>query len=211
MVRLAWHATGERFFETGTDRGVLYLEDTPGVPWVGLVSVEETSESTTVEEYYLDGRKRLNYAINSDFKAKLEAYASPREFDVCDGILSLARGLYATQQQRVPFGLSYRTSVGNDTQGVNHAYKLHLVYNALASPPTRGYKTANNKPAPITLSWGIQTTPELSTSYRPSAHFTIDTRRMSPEDLILLEDKLYGTETTDPELPSPAALLDLIT
>jgi hypothetical protein len=211
MSRLSWGATGERIFEVGTDRGVLYLPDTPGVPWVGLISVEETSSGDPVEEYYLDGQKRLNHVPGTEFKAKLEAYAAPREFDVCDGVLSLAKGLYATQQSRSRFSLCYRTRVGNDLSGSKHSYKLHFVYNALTGPPSRNYKTASKKPTPLTLTWDIQTIPEMSTVHRPSAHYTVDARYLAEAKLQMLEDLIYGTETTDPELPTPAMLIDLTT
>lgn len=210
MTRLIWDGTSEKYYETGTDRGVLYLEDTPGVPWVGLISVEQTDDGGTLEEYYLDGVKRLNHVMATDFKGKLTAYSAPRAFEVCEGVSMVSKGLYATQQPKSYFSLTYRTMIGNDVDGMNHAYKIHLIYNALASTPDRGFTTLSDKPKPISLSWNIEALPELATTYRPTAHFVIDSRRMSSTNLQLLEDKLYGTDTTDPELPTPAAIISLL-
>lgn len=211
MTRLQWDQVSERFFETGVDRGVLYLPESAGVPWPGLISVEAGGDATTVESYYQDGVKYLDHVLRYDFQAKLEAFSAPPEFNACDGVVPIHRGLYATNQFRSDFGLSWRTGVGNDVDGVDHSYKIHLVYNAMAVTPSRAHKTLSRTPSPSKLTWEIQTIPELSTTHLPTAHYIISAKSLDESTLTALEDKLYGTDTTDPELPTPAALVSLIT
>lgn len=202
MTRLTWGASGLRYFETGVDRGVLYLPGKDGVPWNGLKSVAEAPSGGEPRPYYIDGIKYLNVASAEEFIATLEAFSSPPEFAICDGTLSLHNGLFVTQQPRSQFGLAYRTLVGNDIQGVDHGYKIHLVYNALAAPSQRSNQTVGTGVQPLSLSWQITTTPPRMTGVKPTAHFVIDSR-LTPKRLMdAIEDILYGTVDDAARMPS---------
>lgn len=209
MTRVVWGNVGERYYETGADRGVLYVGDTPGVGWNGLTSVSESPTGGDPRPYYVDGFKYSNLAAAEEFEATLTAFSSPAEFAPCDGTGQIANGLFITQQPRRPFGLSYRTLVGNDTQSTDHGYKVHLVYNALAKPSTRANATVSDSPDPSKLSWGITAQPPRLTGYRPSAHLVIDSRDADPEVLATLEDLLYGVEFIDPRLPTQQEIITL--
>ena len=209
MAVLVWGNVGERYFETGVDRGVLFPKTGPGVAWNGLVSVSEAPTGGEPRPYYLDGFKYLNLATAEEFAATIDAFSSPTEFDKCDGTASIHNGLFITQQPRESFGLSYRTRVGNDTDGADFGYKIHLVYNALAAPSTRTNSTLNDSPAPITFSWGITTAPPPITGFKPSAHFVIDSRKTPASVLSLIEGVLYGSASSNPRLPDVEELMDL--
>lgn len=201
MVRLVWDAHGERYFEGGADRGVLYVSGKPGVPWNGLKAVNETSVESEAKPFYLEGYKYLNLAAAGEFAATIEAFYSPGEFDLCDGTAPVYNGLAATQQPRKKFGLSYRTLVGNDFDGIDHAYKIHLVYNALATPSPRNNQTLGGAITPMDFQWNLTTQPPLRPNIRPTAHFVIDSRETPPELLAQIENILYGSS------PGPAARL----
>lgn len=209
MATLVWGAVGERVYETGADRGVLYVGSNPGVAWSGLRAVKESPSGGEPTPYYLDGFKYLNVSAAEEFKASIEAYSAPREFDQCDGTVALAQGLFATQQPRVPFGFSYRTMVGNDVEGVEHGYKIHLVYGAMASPATRDNSTINASPEPINFNWAIETVPPMATGYKPTAHFVVDSR-LTPEPIMRdIEDIIYGTPTTPPTLIDIPTIMEM--
>jgi hypothetical protein len=157
----------------------------------------------------VDGFKYVNLLAAEEFEVTVEAFSSPLQFAACDGTVELYNGLSITQQKRKSFGLSYRTKVGNDTQGVDMGYKLHLVYNALASPTDRALMTTKESPEPTILSWDVTTTPPALTGRKPAAHFVIDSRRANPTVLTNLENILYGTGAVNPALPTPTALLAL--
>jgi hypothetical protein len=210
MAKLIWGADGERFFEAGVDRGALYVPGLPGVAWNGLKAVKESPSGGDPQPYYIDGLKYANIAAAEEFNASLEAFSSPPEFAVCDGNVRLAAGLIATQQPRKAFGLSYRTRIGNDLLGTNLGYKIHLVYNALASPTSRENSSMSNSISPMDLSWDISTRPPRAMGYKPTAHFVIDTRDLSAYKLRALEKMLYGDETTTPTLPSQADIIALL-
>lgn len=207
MTRLNWNAFGERFYEIGVDRGVLYIPSQPGVAWTGLISVVEKPIGAEERSYYIDGVKYLNLRSSEEFAATIEAYGSPEEFSVCDGEVAIHTGLIATQQKRVSFGMSYRTRLGNDVEGMDHAYKIHLIYNALAAPPQRNNTTLGNTADPLQLSWAVSTLPPPIMGYRRTAHLIIDSRTSSPTVLTEVEDLLYGTASTAPELPTPDELI----
>lgn len=209
MPRLSWDAVGQRFYETGVDRGVLYVEANPGVAWTGLTSVSESSSGGEAKAYYIDGVKYLNISSAEEFEATLEAFASPSEFGPCDGTVSVQNGLFVTQQPRKSFGLSYRTKIGNDTDGTDHGYKIHLVYNALAAPSDRANKTMGDSTDPLGLSWTITTLSPVVTGFKPTAHFVIDSRFTPTEILIEVEDTLYGNDANAPRQPPAQELTDI--
>jgi len=211
MSKLVWGAAGTRIFEAGVDRGVLYVPGLAGVPWNGLKSVNEAPDGGDPQPFYLDGMKYANISSEEDFSATLEAFSSPPEFAVCDGSKQLAAGLFATQQPRQSFGLSYRTRVGNDIKGLDLGYKIHLVYNAMASAAGRDNNTTSRSIDPTNLSWGISTRPPVVTGYRPTAHLVIHTKDVDPAKLEALEVALYGDLTTTPSLPTQAEVAALLT
>lgn len=202
MTRLTWGAIGERYFETGVDRGVLYVGSEEGVPWNGLVSVSESPTGGDAQPFYIDGVKYLDHKASEEFEATIEAYTYPDEFSVCDGTASVSNGLFATQQKRKPFGLCYRTRVGNDVDGIDHAYKLHLVYNAKVAPSSRASTTVSESIAPDNFSWAITTTPPFIRGHRPTAHFVIDSRETTAHLMSRIEDVLYGTADEAARLPT---------
>lgn len=201
MTRLNWGAAGERFFETGVDHGVLFVGNSPGVPWSGLVSVNEAPSGADVTPYYIDGVKYLNDQASEEFEATIEAYTYPDEFEQCDGTIPVMNGLSGTQQKRKPFGLSYRTKVGNDVEGLKHGYKIHLVYNATAQPSPRTNKSLGDTIEPNNFSWAITTIPAAFKGFRPLSHFVVDSRDTPREVLLRLEEILYGSDTETSRLP----------
>lgn len=210
MAAIEWNQQGQRFFETGLDRGVLYPRQTHGVPWLGLVSVSESVSGGESESYYFDGVKYLDFIAAEDFSATIEAYSTPPEFAGCDGTKILSPGLMVTQQPRYPFGFSFRTLIGNDTLGTDYGYKLHLVYNATASPSSMTHQTISENVSPNTRQWKIDTVPPLTTIYKPTAHFVIDSTLVDPDKLTTLEDHIYGNYQQDPELPTQSEVIAML-
>lgn len=206
MTRMDWTAIGERFYESGVDRGVLYVGTDDGVPWVGLISVNELNSTAERKAYYLDGVNYLNRLIPGEFEATIEAYTYPEEFRQCDGTLTVGNGLFITQQRRKSFGLSYRTRIGNDTMGLDYAYKIHIVYNASAKPSDHDHRTLTEAASAFNFSWAISTKPAVLSNLVPSAHFIIDSRE-TPEALLgVIEDILYGSTSSNPRLPDAGEL-----
>lgn len=209
MTRVTWHDPGSHMVEGGVDQGVLYVEGAYGVPWNGLTQVTEKPTGADVTAYYLDGQKYYTGMSSEEFSGTIEAYYSPPEFDACDGSLTLGLGLYARQQRRKSFGMSYRTLIGNDTEGQDYGYKLHLIYNALASPSQHSYTSISQTFEPATLSWDVTATEILVPGGAPTAHIIIDMTEAHPELRIAVEDILYGTDTDQPRLPLPEELIEL--
>lgn len=214
MARLVWDKTGERFYETGVKNGVLYPVVNgaypKGVVWNGLTSVSESPSGADANAIYADDIKYLELRAAEEFGATVEAYTYPDEFAVCDGSASVAEGVTIGQQARQPFGLCYRTVLGNDNQRDEYGYKLHLIYNATASPSERSYQTINDSPEAITFSWEMTTTPVAVTGYKPTACMIIDSTKADPAKLAALEDILYGTAETEARLPLPDEVITLM-
>lgn len=209
MPRLTWDAYGTRFFESGVDRGVLYTTDDPGVSWSGLVSVAESPSGGESRAFYQEGIKYLNIAAAEEYEATINALSAPREFDPCDGTVHIQNGLYVTQQRRQPFSFSYRTMIGNDADGADHAYKIHLVYNALAAPSQATRNSRGSTADPSVFSWSVTTLPPPITGYRRTSHLVIDSRYADPTILSDFEDVIYGTEADFPSLPLPNDVIEL--
>lgn len=210
MAQLSWDSIGERFYEIGVDRGVLYVNDV-GYAWNGLVSIDEAPTGGDPTPFYYDGEKYLNLAAREEFEATINAYYSPEQFDQCDGILPAATGLFATQQRRKPFGLSYRTKIGSDTDGHDHGYKIHIVYNALVAPTQRTRSSISDDIDIPVLSWPITTKPVPVPGMMRTAHFVIDSTEAGPIAMSSLEDLLYGDDLADAVLPTVQQLLDIFT
>ena len=219
MVKLAWDQTGERFYETGVDHGVLYIPNgagvyNNGVAWNGLTTVTESPSGAEPNAQYADNIKYLNLISAEEFNATIEAFTYPDEFAQFDGLGVPTPGVMIGQQRRRSFGFSYRTKIGNDVEGDDLGYKLHLVYGAQASPSEKGYNTINDSPEAIAFSWEISTTPVAvgnvgGIDYKPTSILTIDSTKVDADALAALEDLLYGTPGTDPQLPLPGTVIAL--
>lgn len=216
MSKIVWDEVGERFYETGVKNGVLYPQDSmgaypKGVAWNGLTAVNENPSGADANDIYADDDLYLTLRGKEIFGATIEAYTYPDEFGVCDGSAELAQGITIGQQTRKAFGLCYRTAIGNDVDGVDHGYKLHLIYGATASPSSKNYQTINDNPEAMTLSWEIKTTPIKVTGHKPTACLTIDSTKVAAGVMKKIEDKLYGTESGEATLPTPDEILALVT
>lgn len=214
MTALQWDLTGEHFFETGVDHGVLYKPDvsgdyTTGFAWNGLTAVNEAPEGGEANPQYADNIKYLNLYSLEEWKGTIEAFTYPDEFAECDGSLEPEVGVTVGQQTRKSFGFSYRTRFGNDVDGVDLGYKLHLVYGCTAAPSEKNYQTINDSPEAATLSWEVYSVPVQWAGGKPTSTLVINSTRVDPTDLANLEDFLYGTIGTDPSLPDPDAVLAL--
>ena len=208
MPKLTWDNTGERIFETGVKQGVLYPIQSDGryskgVAWNGLTAVTESPSGAEATPLYADDIKYLNLLSNEEFGATIEAYTYPDEFAECDGSAELATGVMIGQQKRKVFGLCYRTAIGNDVDGNDHGYKLHLIYGCLAAPSEKAYSTINDNPEAITFSWEVTTTPVNVEGFKPTSQITIDSTKADPTKLAALEAILYGSAEIEARLPLP--------
>lgn len=212
---LVWDDSGNQIYETGTDRGVLYVMNSSGaypegVAWDGLRSVTESPSGAEETALWANNHKYGSLYSAEEFSFTIGAYTSPEEFDVCDGTVSIATGVTAGQQSRKKFGMSYRTLIGNDVDGTDHGYKIHLVYGATASPSERSHSTVNESPEAEELSWECKTVPVAVANLKPTSHIVIDSTKADATKLAALEAKLYGTGGTGgatPYLPLPAEVI----
>ena len=218
MAKIEWDKTGERLYETGVKNGVLYVQEgsayPKGVAWNGLTAVTESPSGAEATPLYADDIKYLNLISTEEFGATIEAYTYPDEFAACDGSAALVDGVMIGQQARKTFGLCYRTTIGNDTNGNDYGYKLHIIYGALAAPSEKAYATINDSPEAITFSWEVTTTPVNVTGAKPTASITIDSTKADPTKLAALEDILYGKNGepgNEPRLPLPDEIKTLMT
>jgi hypothetical protein len=202
MATIVWDQIGERIYQSGVDRGVLYLHNGPAVPWNGLISIEE-SESPELKSFYQDGVKYLDNLSTEDFIGKLTAFTYPDEFDEVNGVAVVASGLSYHNQPAKSFNLAYRTRVGNDIEGIDFGYKIHILYNVIANPDNVVFSTIQGSEVGlISFGWTLTGTPPRIEKLRPTAHISIDSRKTPPDILTIVENKLYGTATSDPSLPS---------
>lgn len=222
MPKLKWDQVGARRYETGVSQGVLYVQNSDGtykngVVWNGLTGVTESPSGADATDFWADNIKYASVRATETFGATIEAYTYPDEFEECDGsaTLSTYTGIKIGQQSRTPFGLCYRTEIGNDANP-NAGYLIHIIYNATAAPSERAYTTINDSPDAITFSWELNTTPIPVTNYKPTANLIIDSTKVTSAQLTALENKLYGTDGegqatgTQPTLPTPADIITLL-
>lgn len=208
MTALTWDKIGERVYQTGVDHGVLFLHGQSGVVWNGLIDVEESSASE-IKAYHLDGVKYLEVMSPTDFAGKLKAFTYPDEFDTVNGIGHVNEGFSLYDQPHKSFNLSYRTRIGNDIDGLDHGYKIHILYNVLAKPEVFSFDTLKESAVtPIEFTWGLTGTPAKLDGFRPTVHISIDSTKTDPIILELIENQLYGTEFSDASLPTILQLAD---
>lgn len=215
MARLIWDEVGQRFFETGVKNGVLYVQDNDGsykngVVWNGLTAVTESPSGAEETPLYADDVKYLTLRSAEEFGATVEAYTYPEEFEQCDGSASIAAGVTIGQQARRAFGLCYRTSVGNDIQGQNFSYKLHLIYGCTVAPSEKSYSTINDNPEAITFSWELSTVPVPVDGFSPTASLVIDASKVDEGKMQLLEDALFGDEQNEAKLLLPNEIMEML-
>ena len=217
MSKLVWDKTGEHYYETGVKNGVLYIPTegvySKGVAWNGLTAVTESPSGAEATALYADDMKYLSLYSAEEFGATIEAYTYPDEFAQCDGSAELTKGVSIGQQTRKTFGLCYRTTVGNDTDGNDYGYKLHMIYGCMASPSEKAYNTINDSPEAITFSWEVTTTPVSVAGFKPTASITIDSTKADPTKLAALEDILYGKDGepgSEARLPLPDEIKTLM-
>ena len=214
MPKLVWDQAGQKLYENGVDQGVLFVQAAngtyqSGVAWNGLTAVNQSPSGGDANPLYADNIKYLDLRSAEDFGATVEAYTYPDEFAVCDGSAEIAPGVMAGQQARRSFGFSYRTLIGNDTEGDAHGYKIHIIYNATVSPSEKSYGTVNDSPDAINFSWELTTTPISVTGFKPTAHIEIDSTKVDSAKLTTLENLLYGTENAESTLPLPDRLVEI--
>lgn len=213
MSKLKWDQSGERTYETGVSKGVLYPQAAgaypKGVAWNGLTGVTESPSGAEATPFYADNTKYINLMSAEEFGATVEAYTYPDEFAACNGEASLVDGVTIGQQKRTPFGMSYQTKVGND-QDPEAGYKIHLIYGALAAPSEKAYATVNDSPEAITFSWELTTTPVEVEGFKPTATLVIDSTKVDAEKLAALEAVLYGSESEEARLPLPDEVKTLV-
>ena len=214
MAKLVWDKIGERFFETGVNKGVLYPQSADGaypkgVAWNGLTAVTESPSGAEATPLYADNIKYLNLMSAEEFGATVEAYTYPEEFAICNGEVALTEGVTIGQQKRTAFGMAYQTKVGNDVDS-ELGYKIHLIYGALAAPSEKAYATVNDSPEAITFSWEVSTTPVEVEGFKPTATLVVDSTKVDAEKLAALEAVLYGSESEEARLPLPSEVLKII-
>lgn len=211
MTVIVWDRVGDRVFETGVDCGVFYPPSGDGVPWNGLISVNHTPSGGDPKARFIDGYKFQNRSRPAEYAATIEAYTYPPEFEVCNGLAPVANGLSVGFQQRRAFGLSYRTKIGNDEAGENLGYKIHLVYNALASPSSQNYGTMGDNPEALSFNWNLTTKPIKISGRKAASYMVVDTTKTPAPLLTSFYNILYGSSSTQPRLPQPSELVTLFT
>lgn len=214
MSKLVWDQTGERWYETGVDRGVVYPlvggVYPAGAAWNGLISVTKSPSGAEATALYANNRKYANLISAEELSFSIEAYTYPDEFAICNGEAEVVAGVYAGQQKRTPFGFSYRTMIGNDTDGTKAGYKISLIYGAYAGPSEDADTTINDSPEAKTMSWECTTTPVDMTGFEPTAILEIDSTKVDAEKLAALEAVLYGSADTEARLPLPDEVATLV-
>ena len=215
MAKLVWDEVGSRFFETGVKNGVLFVQNEDGsyengVVWNGLTAVTESPSGAEATPLYADDMKYVVLYSAEEFGATVEAYTYPEEFEACDGSVQLAEGVVIGQQKRKSFGLVYKTAVGNDVQGQDLGYKIHIIYGAKAAPSERAYATINDNPEAITFSWELSTVAVPVEGFRPTSTVVIDSTKVQAEQLALLEEALFGSETEESKLPLPNEIMEML-
>lgn len=215
MAKLVFDAVGSRFFETGVKNGVLFVQGADGeyengVVWNGLTAVTESPSGAEATPLYADDMKYVVLYSTEEFGATIEAYTYPEEFEQCDGSAQLGAGITIGQQQRKSFGLVYKTVIGNDVQGQELGYKIHIIYGAKAAPSEKAFATINDSPEAVTFSWEVSTVPVPVEGHRPTSTLVIDSTKVDAEKLAAIEAKLFGSESEESTLPLPDEIAEML-
>lgn len=214
MPKIEWDNSGEKLYEAGVDHGVLYQIDdegkyVDGEPWNGLTTVTQSPSGAEANDSYADNIKYMTILSAEEYGGTIEAYTYPESFGQNDGTVALVKGVHVGQQARKPFGMSYRTKIGNDIDGQDHGYKLHLQYGMLASPSEKSYSSINDSPEGINFSWEFTSTPVNVPDHRPTSLITIESTKVNKEKLADLETILYGSETAKARMPLPSEIIEI--
>lgn len=215
MSKLEWDKIGERFYETGVEKTVLYLISqsatySKGVAWSGVTGIDENPSGAETSPVYADNKKYLNLVSAEEYAATLKAYTYPDEFGECDGSAEIVKGVRIGQQPRKMFGLCYQSKKGNDVKKTEYGYIIHFIYGAQAAPSSKSHNTINDSPEATEMSWEISTTPVDVEGHSPTATLEIDSTKCDPEKLAALEDIIYGTEETEARLPLPNEIMEIV-
>ena len=215
MAKLIFDEVGTRFYETGVSKGVLFVQDDTGaypkgVAWNGITAANESPTGAEANDQYADNMKYLSLTGAENFEGTIEAFSSPEEFDVCDGMVEIAKGVKAHQQNRKSFGFAYQSIIGNDIKQNEYGTKLHLLYGCKAAPTERAHSTVNDSPEPANPSWSITSTPVDVPGHRPTSVLTVNSTKVTPEKWKALIDAIYGTDAAEPYLPTPAQVIQLM-
>ena len=215
MAKLVFDEVGKRIYETGVSKGVLFVQDETGaypkgVAWNGLTAVNESPSGAEANDQYADNMKYLSLTGAENFEGTIESFSSPAEFDFCDGMAEIAKGVKAHQQNRKSFGFAYQSIIGNDIKQNEYGTKLHLWYGCKAAPTERSHSTVNDSPEPANPSWSITSTPVDVPGHRPTSVLTVDSTKATPEKWKALIDAIYGTDSSEPYLPTPAQVIQLM-
>jgi hypothetical protein len=210
VARVEWDQVGQRIFETGLDRGVFYKENGVGYVWNGLTGVDEQRSGSSVVSYYYDGVKTLDVVSIGDYAGRVDAITYPPEFEPFDGMVEADEGLIFDQQMPRTFDLTYRTLIGNDTEGLDHGYKIHILYNLTAVPTNKSHRSVGANVEPSSLSWDVSSVPVVVPGYYPVSHVIVDSRKVSPAALEAIENILYGSPGVTPAVPQPDQLFALM-
>lgn len=221
MTILTWDQTGERIYETGTSKGVLHVKNDlgvngDGVAWNGLVSVKQAPDGAEATDLFADNQKYVSMRSAENFKGSIDAFTWPEEFNACDGVVEVVAGAYVGQQTRYPFDLTYETLLGNDTKDLDYGRKIHFIWGAKVSPSNKDYETVNNDPNALTFSWEFETTPVPidklvnGKKLKPTSYMVVDSTTLTAAQLTKIEEMIYGTEKTQPKMPTPTELITLL-
>lgn len=215
MAKLVFDELGKRFYETGVSNAVLFPQADDGtypkgIAWNGITAANESPSGAESNDQYADNIVYLSLTGAEKFEGTIEAFSSPAEFDECDGMKEISKGLTVSQQTRKPFGFAYKSILGNDIKGNDYGYKLHIWYGCKAAPSERSHSTVNDSPEPQNPSWSISSTPVAVPGAKPSSVLTFNSTTTPADKLKKIEDILYGTEAADARLPLPTELLDLL-
>lgn len=215
MAKLVFDELGKRFYETGVSNAVLFPQADDGtypkgVAWNGITAANESPSGAESNDQYADNMVYLSLTGAEKFEGTIEAFSSPAEFDECDGMKEISKGLTVSQQIRKPFGFAYKSILGNDIKGNDYGYKLHIWYGCKAAPSERSHSTVNDSPEPQNPSWSISSTPVAVPGAKPSSVLTFNSTTTPADKLKKIEDILYGTDEADARLPLPTELLELL-
>ena len=215
MAKLVFDELGKRFYETGVSNAVLFVQADngtypTGVAWNGITAANESPSGAESNDQYADNIKYLSLTGAEKFEGTIEAFSSPKEFDECDGMATIAKGVTAHQQNRKSFGFAFKSILGNDVKGNEYGYKLHLWYGCKAAPSERSHATVNDSPEPQNPSWSITSTPVPIPGHKPASVLTITSTEVDAAKLAKIEEAIYGSNIANSHLPTPQEIIAML-